>query len=156
MLAVNWHTTSPHMFVTSTHLQPQARSTSNSISTSASDNQRSNQWTKDVVEYLQQILDEFCLKEGTAGPPSFREQPSPGLAVGANQIKIKAEASPASGDAEEPLVHFKWRYMVRLVQWHLTEELLAPSVLIEWLFNQLQVLCATHDTLVSVSVPIYI
>ncbi|KAK3148637.1 hypothetical protein QOZ80_3BG0297530 [Eleusine coracana subsp. coracana] len=126
-------------FVKVTYLnQPQARPTSNNISTSASDNQRSNQWTKDVVEYLHQVLDEFCLKEGTAVPPSFREQSSPGLAAGANQIKIKAEASPASGDVEEPLVHFKWRYMVRLVQWHLTEELLVPSVLIEWLFNQLQ------------------
>ncbi|TVU48682.1 hypothetical protein EJB05_08327 [Eragrostis curvula] len=126
-------------FVKVTYLnQPQARPTSNSISTGASDNQRSSQWTKDVVEYLQQILEEFCLKEGNAVPPSFREQPSPGLTAGANQIKLKAEASPASGDAEEPLVHFKWRYMVRLVQWHLTEELLVPSVLIEWLFNQLQ------------------
>ncbi|AQL03592.1 RNA polymerase II transcription mediators [Zea mays] len=28
--------------------------------------------------------------------------------------------------------------MVRLIQWHLTEELLVPSVLIEWLSNQLQ------------------
>jgi hypothetical protein len=122
------------MIMTSTHLQPQTRPTLNSISTSSSGNQRSNQWTKDVVEYLQQILDEFCSKEGTAVPTSFREQSSPG-----HQIKMKAEASPAIGDAEEPLVHFKWRYMVRLVEWHLTEELLVPSVLIEWLFNQLQV-----------------
>jgi hypothetical protein len=29
---------------------------------------------------------------------------------------------------------------VLLIQWHLTEELLVPSVLIEWLSNQLQVL----------------
>ncbi|XP_062209543.1 mediator of RNA polymerase II transcription subunit 12-like isoform X2 [Phragmites australis] len=118
--------------------QPHARPTSNSISTGASDNQRSNQWTKDVVEYLQQILDEFCLKEGAVVPPSFREQSSPGLTAGTNQIKMKTEVSPAAGDAEEPLVHFKWRYMVRLIQWHLTEELLVPSVLVEWLFNQLQ------------------
>ena len=124
----------------SIQLQPHARPTSNSISTGASDNQRSNQWTKDVVEYLQQILDEFCLKEGAVVPPSFREQSSPGLTAGTNQIKMKTEVSPAAGDAEEPLVHFKWRYMVRLIQWHLTEELLVPSVLVEWLFNQLQVL----------------
>jgi hypothetical protein len=85
-------------------------------------------------------LDEFCSKEGTVAPPSFREQSSPGLNAGTNQIKVKTEASPAGGDGEEPLVHFKWRYMVRLIQWHLTEELLVPSVLIEWLSNQLQVL----------------
>ncbi|KAL6589657.1 hypothetical protein ACP70R_050271 [Stipagrostis hirtigluma subsp. patula] len=126
-------------FVKVTYLnQPQARPTSNSISSGASDNQRSNQWTKDVLEYLQQLLDEFCLKEGTVVPPSFREHSSPGLTAAANQIKMKNEASPAAGDTEEPLVQFKWRYMVRLIQWHLAEELLIPSVLIEWLFNQMQ------------------
>ncbi|KAG0553240.1 hypothetical protein BDA96_01G577100 [Sorghum bicolor] len=124
-------------FIKVTYLN-QTRQTPNSISVAASDNQRSNQWTKDVVEYLQQILDEFCSKEGAVVPPSFREQSSPGLTAGTNQIKIKTEASPAAGDSEEPLVHFKWRYMVRLIQWHLTEELLVPSVLIEWLSNQLQ------------------
>jgi hypothetical protein len=86
-------------------------------------------------------LDEVCSKEGAIVPPSFKEQSSPGLAAGTNQIKMKTESSPA-GDSEEPLVHFKWRYMVRLIQWHLTEELLVPSVLIEWLSNQLQVICS--------------
>uniref|UniRef100_A0A453J8U5 Mediator complex subunit Med12 domain-containing protein n=2 Tax=Triticinae TaxID=1648030 RepID=A0A453J8U5_AEGTS len=63
-------------FVKVTYLnQPQVRPTSSSISTGASDNQRSNQWTKDVVEYLQQLLDEFNLKEAH---PSFKEQPSAG------------------------------------------------------------------------------
>jgi hypothetical protein len=62
--------------------------------------------------------------------PSFREHSSPGPTAGTNQIKMKTEASPAAGDIEEPLVHFKWWYMVRLIQWHLTEELLVPSVLI--------------------------
>jgi hypothetical protein len=85
-------------------------------------------------------LDEFCSKEGAFVHPSFREQSSPGPTAGTNQIKMKTEASPAAGDIEEPLVHFKWWYMVRLIQWHLTEELLVPSVLIEWLSNQLQVL----------------
>ncbi|KAG8095752.1 hypothetical protein GUJ93_ZPchr0013g35569 [Zizania palustris] len=123
-------------FVKVTYLnQPQGRSTSNSTSAGAFDNHRSNQWTKDVVEYLQQLLDEFCLKELS---PSFREQSSPGLIAGATQVKLKSEASPAVGDTEEPMIHFKWWYMVRLIQWHLTEELLVPSLLIEWLFNQFQ------------------
>jgi hypothetical protein len=116
-------------------LQPQVRSTSVSTSAGGSDNHRSNQWTNDVVEYLQQLLDEFCLKEV---PPSFREQSSPGLIAGVTQVKMKSEAPPAVGDIDEPLVHFKWWYMVRLIQWHLAEELLVPSVLIEWLFNQFQ------------------
>jgi len=103
-------------------------------------------------------LDEFCSKESAVVPPSFREQSSPGLTAGTNQIKIKTEASPAAGDSEEPLVHFKWRYMVRLIQWHLTEELLVPSVLIEWLSNQLQVLLfeSSIDFRVYVSVPIHL
>ncbi|KAF0906429.1 hypothetical protein E2562_011427, partial [Oryza meyeriana var. granulata] len=123
-------------FVKVTYLnQPQVRSTSVSTSAGGSDNHRSNQWTNDVVEYLQQLLDEFCLKEV---PPSFREQSSPGLIAGATQVKMKSEAAPAVGDTDEPLVHFKWWYMVRLIEWHLAEELLVPSVLIEWLFNQLQ------------------
>uniref|UniRef100_A0ACD5WFF2 Uncharacterized protein n=1 Tax=Avena sativa TaxID=4498 RepID=A0ACD5WFF2_AVESA len=123
-------------FVKVTYLnQPQVRPTSSSISAGPSDNQRSNQWTKDVVEYLQQLLDEFCLKET---PLSFKEQPSPGLISGATQVKMKIEASSVGGDTEEPVLHFKWWYMVRLVQWHLTEELLIPSVLIEWLCCQLQ------------------
>lgn len=121
-------------FVKVTYLN-QVRPTSSSISTGASDNQRSNQWTKDVVEYLQQLLEEFSLKEAH---PSFKEQPSAGLISGATQVKLKNEAPSAGGDTEEPLVHFKWWYMVRLVQWHLTEELLVPSVLIEWLCYQLQ------------------
>uniref|UniRef100_A0A0D9X294 Mediator complex subunit Med12 domain-containing protein n=1 Tax=Leersia perrieri TaxID=77586 RepID=A0A0D9X294_9ORYZ len=123
-------------FVKVTYLnQPQVRSASISTSAGGSDNHRSNQWTNDVVEYIQQLLDEFCLKEV---PPSFREQSSPGLIAGATQVKMKSEAPPAIGDTEEPSVQFKWWYMVRLIQWHLTEELLVPSVLIEWLFNQLQ------------------
>ncbi|XP_052162353.1 mediator of RNA polymerase II transcription subunit 12 [Oryza glaberrima] len=123
-------------FVKVTYLnQPQVRSTSVSTSAGGSDNHRSNQWTNDVVEYLQQLLDEFCLKEVH---PSFREQSSPGLIAGVTQVKMKSEAPPAVGDIDEPLVHFKWWYMVRLIQWHLAEELLVPSVLIEWLFNQFQ------------------
>ncbi|KAG8073072.1 hypothetical protein GUJ93_ZPchr0006g41878 [Zizania palustris] len=121
-------------FVKVTYLnQPQSRSTPNSSSAGPSDNHRSNQWTKDMVEYLQQLLDEFCLKEA---PPSFREQSSPGLIAGATQVKMKNEAPLAVGDTEEPSIHLKWWYMVRLIQWHLTEELLVPSLLIEWLFNQ--------------------
>jgi hypothetical protein len=81
----------------------------------------------------------FVLKEGAIVPSSFKEQSSsPGLTTGTNQIKMKMESSPVGGDIEEPLVHFKRQYMVRLIQWHLTEELLVPSVLIEWLSNQLQ------------------
>ncbi|ONL99142.1 RNA polymerase II transcription mediators [Zea mays] len=99
-------------FIKVTYLnQLQTRQTPNSISVAGSDNQRS-QWTKDVVEYLQHMLDEFCSKEGAFVHPSFREQSSPGPTAGTNQIKMKTKASPAAGDIEEHLVHFKWWYMV--------------------------------------------
>ncbi|KAL5649892.1 hypothetical protein ACJX0J_040701, partial [Zea mays] len=78
----------------STFLMLQTRQTPNSISVAGSDNQRS-QWTKDVVDYLQHMLDEFCSKEGAFVHPSFREQSSPGPTAGTNQIKMKTEASPA-------------------------------------------------------------
>uniref|UniRef100_A0A804Q3V2 Uncharacterized protein n=1 Tax=Zea mays TaxID=4577 RepID=A0A804Q3V2_MAIZE len=82
-------------FIKVTYLnQLQTRQTPNSISVAGSDNQRS-QWTKDVVEYLQHMLDEFCSKEGAFVHPSFREQSSPGPTAGTNQIKMKTEASPA-------------------------------------------------------------
>ncbi|ONM08693.1 RNA polymerase II transcription mediators [Zea mays] len=98
-------------FIKVTYLnQLQTRQTPNSISVAGSDNQRS-QWTKDVVEYLQHMLDEFCSKEGAFVHPSFREQSSPGPTAGTNQIKMKTEASPAARDIEEHLVHFKWWYM---------------------------------------------
>lgn len=46
----------------------------------------------------------------------------------------------SSPDAEEPSLHFKWWYMLRLVQWHLAEGLLLPSPIIELVYNQIQVI----------------
>ncbi|KAJ0818282.1 hypothetical protein HanLR1_Chr00c0367g0745031 [Helianthus annuus] len=41
-------------------------------------------------------------------------------------------------DPEEPSLHFKWWYVVRIIQWHYAEGLLLPSLIIDWLLNQLQ------------------
>ncbi|KAJ3681893.1 hypothetical protein LUZ60_014466 [Juncus effusus] len=93
---------------------------------------RTEQWSKDVAEYIEQLLEEFYSnKDGTILPP-LRDQPS-------NSSKHKGELAPAvQPDPDEPGFQFKWWYMVRLVQWHLAEGLLLPSLLIDRILNQLQ------------------
>ncbi|KAJ1693751.1 hypothetical protein LUZ63_010449 [Rhynchospora breviuscula] len=97
---------------------------------------RTEQWTKDVAEYFEQLLEEFSSKDGAA--LSSRDQPSPGLNSVHSSSKLKTESSPSISDTEEPSFNFKWWYMVRLVQWHLAEGLLLPSILIDRILNQLQ------------------
>lgn len=98
---------------------------------------RTEQWTKDVADYFEQLLEEFSSKDGAT--LSSRDQPSPGLNSGHSSSKLKTESSPSISDTEEPSFNFKWWYMVRLVQWHLAEGLLLPSILIDRILNQLQV-----------------
>uniref|UniRef100_A0A0D9XM71 Mediator complex subunit Med12 domain-containing protein n=1 Tax=Leersia perrieri TaxID=77586 RepID=A0A0D9XM71_9ORYZ len=116
----------------------QVQPSSNDISPVSPDNLRAHHWTKDVIEYLQQLLDELCSKNGGFAPPSSQEQPLPCLIAGDSPTKLKTGASPAGTDVEEPSLHFKCSYMTRIVQWHLMEQLLVPSSLIEWVFDQLQ------------------
>ncbi|XP_078155714.1 RNA polymerase II transcription mediator isoform X2 [Carex rostrata] len=97
---------------------------------------RTEQWTKDVADYFEQLLEEFSSKDGAT--LSSRDQPSPGLNSGHSSSKLKTESSPSISDTEEPSFNFKWWYMVRLVQWHLAEGLLLPSILIDRILNQLQ------------------
>ncbi|XP_040384046.1 mediator of RNA polymerase II transcription subunit 12-like isoform X2 [Oryza brachyantha] len=111
---------------------------SDDISSVGPDNLRAHHWTKDVVEYSQQLLDELCSKNGFSAPPSSQEQSLPYLIAGDNLTKLKTGVSPAGADFQEPSLYFKWSYMVRIIQWHLMEQLLVPSLLIEWVFNQLQ------------------
>uniref|UniRef100_A0A0E0MAF7 Mediator complex subunit Med12 domain-containing protein n=1 Tax=Oryza punctata TaxID=4537 RepID=A0A0E0MAF7_ORYPU len=116
----------------------QVQPSSNNVSSVAPDSLRAQHWTKDVIEYLQLLLDELCSKNGFFAPPSSQEQSLPCLVAGDSPIKLKTGASPASADVEEPSLHFKWSYMIRIVQCHLMEQLFVPSLLIEWVFNQLQ------------------
>jgi hypothetical protein len=90
-----------------------------------------------VADYFEQLLEEFSSKDGAA--LSGRDQPSPGLNSGHGSAKLKTESSMSISDNEEPSFNFKWWYMVRLVQWHLAEGLLLPSILIDRILNQLQV-----------------
>ncbi|PIA49387.1 hypothetical protein AQUCO_01300301v1 [Aquilegia coerulea] len=125
-------------FIKVTYLN-QVRPISTSVSSGAPDKTqlaRSELWTKDVVEYLQYLLDEFFSKDGSMSTPQARNQSSQMLLVGC--IQQKGDSSPAFFDGDEPSFHFKWWYMVRILQWHHAEGLLIPSQIIEWVLNQMQ------------------
>ncbi|MFS7925014.1 putative mediator complex, subunit Med12 [Helianthus anomalus] len=86
----------------------------------------SDQWTKDVLEYLQCLLDEFVSKNNSNSTLRVKDR-SPQFAYGGHM-----------NDPEEPSLHFKWWYVVRIIQWHYAEGLLLPSLIVDWLLNQLQ------------------
>nr|XP_029117323.1 mediator of RNA polymerase II transcription subunit 12 isoform X2 [Elaeis guineensis] len=114
----------------------QVRPASTSVSSGPSD--KTQLWTKDVIDYLQQLLDEFFSKDGSFAPIPSRDQSSQGLIAGPGPVQHKSDSVPATPDAEEPSLPFKWWYMVQLLRWHYAEGLLRPSLVIEWVLNQLQ------------------
>ena len=98
---------------------------------------RSDQWTKDVIEYLQYLLDEFVSKNNSQSTMHTKDR-SPQFAY-TGSIQHKSDSVLAL-DGEEPSLHFKWWYVVRIIQWHYAEGLLLPSLIIDWVLNQLQVI----------------
>lgn len=54
--------------------------------------------------------------------------------------KHRAESSPVISEVEDTSFLFRWWYVVRLLQWHFAEGLILPSLVIEWVFAQLQVI----------------
>ncbi|OAY75728.1 Mediator of RNA polymerase II transcription subunit 12 [Ananas comosus] len=119
----------------------QVRPASTSVSSGAPDKAqatRTEQWTKDITDYLQQLLDEFLSKDGSAVPLSGRDQSSPGLMGQPPSAKHRAESSPVISEVEDTSFLFRWWYVVRLLQWHFAEGLVLPSLVIEWVFAQLQ------------------
>lgn len=123
-------------FIKVTYLN-QIRPASTSISSGTLDkpqNIRTDLWTKDVIEYLQQLLEEFFSKDSTfASTPSRDQSRSHSASLPPHRVE-----SVSSIDVEEPSLQSKWWYMVHLLQWHYAEGLLLPSSIIEWAFNQLQ------------------
>lgn len=97
---------------------------------------RSDQWTKDVIEYLQYLLDEFISKNNSHSSMHSKDR-SPQFAY-AGSIQHKSDSVMGLNDGEEPSLHFKWWYVVRIIQWHHAEGLLLPSLIIDWVLNQLQ------------------
>ncbi|GLU00683.1 hypothetical protein SLE2022_180310 [Rubroshorea leprosula] len=97
---------------------------------------RTELWTKDVIEYLQHLLDEFYKRNHSHSNQHHRDRPQQTLYAGS----LQRRSNPASTvlDGEEPSLYFKWWYVVRLLQWHNAEGLLLPSLVIDWVLTQLQ------------------
>ncbi|KAJ0665857.1 putative mediator complex, subunit Med12 [Helianthus annuus] len=124
-------------FIKVTYLN-QVRPGSSSTSSGSPDRtrfSRSEQWTKDVIEYLQHLLDEFVQKSNSHSTLHVKDR-SPQFAYGGS-IQHKNDLVSAV-DSDEPSLHFKWWYVVRIIQWHYAEGLLLPSLIIDWVLNQLQ------------------
>ncbi|KAG5626717.1 hypothetical protein H5410_011935 [Solanum commersonii] len=125
-------------FVKVTYLN-QVRPGSSSISSGVPDKthiSRSEQWTKDVIDYLQYLLDEFISRNSVHSALQIRDRSQ--QMVYAGSIPLKSDPTLGSIDCEEPSLHFKWWYVVRILQWHHREGLLIPSLVIDWVLNQLQ------------------
>ncbi|XP_052723939.1 mediator of RNA polymerase II transcription subunit 12 isoform X2 [Vigna angularis] len=95
---------------------------------------RSDVWTKDVINYLQALLDEFLSKNVSHSACHGRER-SPQIP---GPLQNKSDPLLSVTDGEGPSLHFRWWYIVRLLQWHHAEGLLHPSLVIDWVFTQLQ------------------
>lgn len=117
----------------------QVRPASTSVPSDKAQFARSDLLSKDVVEYLQQLLDEIFPKDGSNIPTPNKNQSSQSTMVVPYLTPQKNDSSSSTPD-EEPSLDFKWWYMCHLVQWHLAEGLLLPSPIIEMIFNQLQVI----------------
>lgn len=118
----------------------QVRPGSASISSGAPDKtqfSRTELWTKDVIDYLQYLLDEFLSRNNSHSTPHSRDR-SPQVSY-AGSLQHRSDLASAVPDGEEPSLHLKWWYVARLLQWHHAEGLLLPSLIIDWVLNQLQV-----------------
>ncbi|XP_074272992.1 mediator of RNA polymerase II transcription subunit 12 [Silene latifolia] len=95
---------------------------------------RSELWTKDITEYLHSLLDEKFSKSNSQHIPQSRDRSQQVLYGGSSQLK----SNPASFaiEAEEPSLNFKWWYVVRILNCHLSEGLVLPSQIIDWVFLQ--------------------
>ncbi|XP_011036341.1 PREDICTED: mediator of RNA polymerase II transcription subunit 12 isoform X2 [Populus euphratica] len=125
-------------FIKVTYLN-QVRPSSTSISSGTSDkNQvsRTELWTKDVVDYLQSLLDEYLSRNNPHSAPHSRDRSQQMLYTGSAQHR--SDPALAIIDGEEPSLHFKWWYVARLLHWHHAEGLLLPSVIIDWVLSHLQ------------------
>ncbi|KAI4364729.1 hypothetical protein MLD38_020783 [Melastoma candidum] len=123
-------------FVKITYLN-QVRLSSTSIASTPDKNQlsRAEVWTKDVIDYMQYLLDEFVKNNYLS--TSLHKDQSPQMLYGGHLTgKMEGVTSPIDG--EEPSLQFKWWYMVRLIQWHHSEGLLLPTPVIDWVLTQLQ------------------
>nr|KYP56202.1 Putative mediator of RNA polymerase II transcription subunit 12 [Cajanus cajan] len=122
-------------FIKVTYLN-QVRPGSAGISSGTADKiqlSRSDVWTKDVINYLQTLLDEYLSKNASHSASHGRER-SPQMPY-TGSLQNKSEPLLSVSDGERPSLHFRWWYIVRLLQWHHAEGLLHPSLVIDWVFD---------------------
>ncbi|KAL3622117.1 hypothetical protein CASFOL_033528 [Castilleja foliolosa] len=131
MLRATW-------FIKVTYLNLIRRTSSNSLAGYHDKNQfaRSEQWTKDVIDYLQGLLDEFVARNNTHPTSHSRDRSS--QIVFAGSVQRKGDSYSAVINGAEPSLYVKWWYVVRIIQWHNAEGLIVPSLIIDWVLNQLQ------------------
>ncbi|XP_022924532.1 mediator of RNA polymerase II transcription subunit 12-like [Cucurbita moschata] len=125
-------------FIKITYLN-QVRPNSASISCGAFDKAqltRTEFWTKDVVDYLECLVEEFFSRSNSHLTPPDKDRPQQMFSVGFSHTKGDPPSDTADG--EEPSLHFKWWYVVRLLQWHQAEGLLLPSLIVDWVLGQLE------------------
>ncbi|KAF3441498.1 hypothetical protein FNV43_RR15412 [Rhamnella rubrinervis] len=125
-------------FIKVTYLN-QVRPGSSSITSGAPDKfqfTRTELWTKDVIEYLQYLLDELFSRNNSQSTSHGKDR-SPQMLY-AGSVQQRGNPTSAGLDGDEPSLHFRWGYVVQLLQWHLAEGLLLPSLIIDWVLIQLQ------------------
>lgn len=125
-------------FIKVTYLN-QVRPGSGNISSGISDKaqlSRTESWTRDVIEYLQHLLDEFFAKNNSHSTAHSRDRSPQVLYPGS--VHQRGEPVSTGLDNEDSSLHFRWWYMVRLFQWHYAEGLILPSLIIDWVLRQLQ------------------
>ncbi|KAL6565943.1 hypothetical protein OROHE_004998 [Orobanche hederae] len=125
-------------FIKVTYLNQVRAASSNSSSSYHEKTQfsRSELWTKDVIEYLQYLLNEFMTRNASHSTLHIRDRSSKMVYTG-SMHKRSDSFSPVM-DREEPSLHTKWWYVVRIIHWHYAEGLVVPSLIIDWVFNELQ------------------
>eukprot|EP00850_Spirogloea_muscicola_P007266 SM000036S13310 [mRNA] locus=s36:572480:582824:- [translate_table: standard] len=81
-------------------------------------------WTKDLLEYAQILLEEIAVIES---PATFKETANP-----------SAKLAEASSEVLPVDIQAKWRYLMRLAQWHWSEGLVPCSAVLDWILKQMQ------------------
>lgn len=125
-------------FIKITYLN-QVRPNSASISCGAFDKAqltRTEFWTNDVVDYLECLVEEFFSRSNSHLTPPNKDRSPQMFSVGFSHTK--GDPPSAVFDGEEPSLHFKWWYVVRLLLWHQAEGLLLPSLIVDWVLGQLE------------------
>ena len=107
---------------------------------------RTELWTKDLIDYLQCLLDEFFSRNNSHSTQHSRDRLPQMLYAGSLQHRSDPASTILDGESS---LHFKWWYVVRLLQWHHAEGLVLPSLVIDWVLNQLQVLKLVYFTLIA-------